>query len=117
MPTPDWNDPTDDVTNSLRFDERERVRVELESRLAESGVQLTGSENESQIVALVEAVEQFERARSRLGADSFTNRADSSQPDDPTLVLPERRGDESADHYVDRIRQAAGRLGEGFGSA
>lgn len=116
MTSPKWND-MDDVTNSLRFDERERVRAELESRLAESGVVLSGSENEDQIVALVEAVEDFESARSRLGGDSFVNRADSSQPDDPMFVLPQRRGDESPDQYVTRVRDAARRLSERTGGA
>lgn len=111
MTSPKWND-ADDVTNSMRFDERERVRAELEGRLVESGVELSGSENEGQIVALVEAVEEFEMARSRAGGDSFVNRADSSQPDDPMLVLPRRRGDESADHYATRIRDAARRLAD-----
>lgn len=110
MTTPNWNDPADDVTNSMRFDEREDVRAELEARLAESGVRLSGSEDERQIVALLDAVEQFDAARARLGGDSFVNRAGSSQPDDPMLVLPERRGDESADHYIERIREAATRL-------
>ncbi len=103
-----WNESSSDTPQ--RSDERERVREELEGRLMNGGVLLTGSENDEQIVDLANALEAFELARSRLGGDSMVNSRESSQPDDERLVLPLRRDDDSVDRYVARVRMATDQL-------
>lgn len=106
-----WNNPADEA-NPLRTDERERVRDELEGRLEANGIRVTGSESDDQIVALSNAFELFDAARERAGADSMTNTFDSSQPDDPRFVVPQRRDDESTDQYIARIQAASRRLAD-----
>jgi hypothetical protein len=90
-----------------RAEERNGVRDELEGRLIRSGVVLSGSESDEQILAIADAVEAFEAARSAAGGDSMTNTLESSQPEDPHYVLPRRRDDESVEQYVIRVRDAA----------
>jgi len=108
-----WNDPADEA-NPHRSEERQRVRDELETRLARGGVALTGSESDEQIVALADALEAFEHARARRGGDSMVNTPESSRPDDQRLVVPARRDDESVDQYIGRLREAARRLSHAF---
>ena len=90
-----------------RAEERNAIRDELEGRLTRSGVVLSGSENDEQILAIADAVEAFDAARSAAGGDSMVNTPESSQPDDPHFVLPRRRDDESVEQYVIRLRDAA----------
>ncbi len=87
-----WNSS---FSESVRHggDERQRVRDELESRLTKGGVRLTGSESDSQLVDLSNALEAFDMTRSRLGVDSMVNTQESSRPDDERFVVPIRRDD------------------------
>lgn len=110
MTTPAWNDPTEDANNPRRAAERAAVREEMSARLSERGVALTGDESDEQIVRVLDAVDDFERARALVGGDSMTNDPRSDAPEDPTLVIPARRGDEAVDRYVERIRVATARL-------
>ena len=111
MATSGWNNPAEDDRNPHRAAERERARAEFESRLRERRINVTGDESDEELLAIVDAVEQFERRVSQLGGDTFVNTPESSEPDDERLVLPERRGDESARSYAERIRDAAEQLG------
>ena len=90
-----------------RAEERNGVRDELEGRLMRSGVLLSGSESDEQIVAIADAVEAFEAARSAAGGDSMINTPESSPPEDPLFVLPRRRDDEPVEQYVIRLRDAS----------
>ena len=91
--------------------DRARVARNVADQLAQRGVDLTGGESPDELLMLLEAVDRFEAARRARGGDSFTNAPDSSDPDDPELVLPRRQPDEGADSYASRIRGAAARLG------
>ena len=106
-----WNNPAEE-SNPHRTEERERVREELEARLDANGVRVTGFESDEQIVALSDALELFDAARERAGADSMTNTFESSHPDDPRFVIPLRRDDESTDQYIVRIHAATRRLAD-----
>jgi len=99
-------------SNPHRTEDRERVRDELEARLDANGVRVIGSESDEQIVALADALELFDGARQRVGADSLTNTFESSPPDDPRFVIPSRRDDESTDQYISRIHAATRRLAD-----
>ena len=105
-----WNDPTDDERHPNRAEERRRTRDELEARLRERRIELTGDESDEDVVMIVNAVETFEGRLAQLGEDSFVNTPESSQPDDARLVVPRRYGDESAPAYAARIVAAAERL-------
>jgi hypothetical protein len=110
MTTSGWNDPAEDERNPHRSAERRHTRDELEARLRERRVELTGDESDEDIVQMVNAVEMFEDRLAQLGDDSYVNTPESSQPDDDRLVLPRRHHDESATAYAARIVAAAERL-------
>ncbi|HEY2851772.1 MAG TPA: hypothetical protein VGJ18_02950 [Gemmatimonadaceae bacterium] len=110
MTTPGWNDPAEEERNPHRADERRRTREELESRLRERRIPLTGDESDEDVVLILNAVEMFEGRLAQLGEDSFVNTPESSQPDDADLVLPKRNDDEGAEGYAARIVAAAERL-------
>jgi len=105
-----WNDPADEERNPHRAEERRRTRDELEARLRERRIEITGDESDDDVLLIVNAVEAFEGRLAQLGEDSFVNTPESSQPDDARLVLPQRRADESAPAYAARIVAAAERL-------
>ena len=110
MTTSGWNDPAEEERNPHRAEERRTTRDELEARLRERRIALAGNESDEDVMVIVNAVETFEDRLSQLGADSFVNTPESSQPDDERLVLPARRDDESAPAYAARIVAAAERL-------
>ena len=105
-----WNDPADEERHPHRAEERAHARAEFEARLRDRRVPIFGGESDEDVVAIVNAVEEFERRVAQLGADSFVNTPESSRPDEQRLVLPARRDDEAAGSYVSRVRQAAEEL-------
>jgi hypothetical protein len=105
-----WNDPAEDERNPHRSEERRAARDEMESRLRERRIALAGDESDEDVLLIVNAVESFEGRLAQLGADSFVNTPESSEPDDERLVLPKRNGDETAAAYAARIVAAAERL-------
>lgn len=108
-PSPERRDGT--VDNSLRTEERQRVRDELDARLRHRGASITGSESDDEILALANAVDAFERAVMQSGGDLMVDTPESSRPDNPDFVLPQRYGDEDVDAYIRRIQQTAERIG------
>jgi hypothetical protein len=105
-----WHDPADEERNPNRAEERRHTRDELEARLRERRIDLAGDESDEDVLLIVNAVETFEGRLAQLGADSFVNTPESSQPDDEAMVIPRRRDDESASSYAARIVAAAERL-------
>jgi len=105
-----WNDPADEERNPHRAEERRHARDELEARLRERRIELTGDESDEDVLLILNAVETFEGRLAQLGEDSFVNTPESSQPDDARLVVPRRHGDETAPAYAARIVAAAERL-------
>ena len=110
MATSRWNDPAEDERNPHRAEERRHTRDELEARLRERRIALTGDESDEDVLRIVNAVEAFEGRLAQLGEDSFVNTPESSQPDDVQLVIPKRNDDERAAAYAARIVAAAERL-------
>jgi hypothetical protein len=98
--------------NPHRQEERDHAAEMAYSQLRQRGVRVTGEEGAGDLASLLESVERFESAVSALGGDRMTNAPDSTQPDDPRLVLPARRDDEGVRDYVRRIDAAT----EGLGS-
>lgn len=88
----------------------ERAEDNVETQLAKRGVRIFGSESDPELLDMLNAAERFDGARASLGGDSMTNTPDSSRPDDPALVIPERRDDESPTSYASRVRSAADAL-------
>jgi hypothetical protein len=94
-------------------DERQRVEVEVASRLRSRGVHLTERETADELVELLEAVERFERVVERGGGDLMVDEpiggAQAGEPDNPGFVLPPRGAGESVRGYLGRIAEATRR--------
>ena len=103
---PDINDDL----NPHRDEELERARQHTADLLALRGVLLAGNETSEELATLWSAVERFESVVEARGGDTMTNAPDSSQPDNPAFVLPERKARESAGDYAQRILDAAAGL-------
>jgi hypothetical protein len=89
--------------------DRARVAEELEGRLLARGVAVRDDDSPEGIVALVEAVEAFERAVEAGGGDLMMDEPPphhAGQPDDPHFLLPPRADDESAPQYRARLDAA-----------
>ena len=92
-----------------RDEDLERAMLETSTRLTDRGVRLTGDERSGELVALLEAVERFERAVECRGGDLFVDeppRGSRPQPDDVHFNLPAREPGESVADYLRRIEKA-----------
>lgn len=92
-----------------RREELERAMLGTRIRLRDLGVRLTGQETSEELVALLEAVESFERAVQWRGGDLFVDegpRGVTREPDDVHFVLPRRQQHESAARYLQRLNEA-----------
>jgi hypothetical protein len=100
----------DQVLNPHRAEELERAQQHAADVLAHRGVLLAGNESSEDLAELWSAVDRFESIVEARGGDTMTNAPDSSQPDNPAFVLPERKARESARDYARRILDAAAEL-------
>jgi broad specificity phosphatase PhoE len=83
-----------------------RVSEELAGRLRARGVAVHDGDTPDAIVALVEAVEAFERAVEAHGGDLMMDEPPArhaGQPDDPHFLIPARGDDESFAQYRARL--------------
>jgi hypothetical protein len=107
---PDAHDFTaaelDNALNPHRAEEQARAREHNLDVLGQRGVLLFGDETDDELADLWSAVDRFESVVEARGGDTFTNAPDSSEPDNPAFVLPERRAREPVPAYVARIREA-----------
>jgi hypothetical protein len=88
-------------------EQRERAREHNIDILGQRGVRLFGDESDDELADLWTAVDRFESRVEARGGDTMTNAPDSSEPDNPAFVLPERKARESVAAYVERILAAA----------
>jgi len=100
----------DAALNPHREEEQARAREHNLDVLGQRGVLLLGNESDDELADLWSAVDRFESVVESRGGDTFTNAPDSSEPDNPAFVLPERRAREPVAEYVARIVEAANRL-------
>ena len=105
-------DDSNDILNPHRSEEQLRTRERVADLLARRGVLLFGDETGDELADLWSAVERFESLVEARGRDTMTNAPDSSEPDNPRFVLPERRAREAAGDYTRRILEAATELTE-----
>jgi hypothetical protein len=85
-----------------------RVAQEMASRLRARGIAVYDSDSPDELVAVVEAVEEFEGAVESRGGDLMVDEPPTRgapQPDDPHFLLPQRAADESVSNYVARLRE------------
>lgn len=101
---------TSDARDSGPREELKRATMHSVDTLRQRGIRLTGEEAPGELADLQSAVERFDAVVRDLGGDSFTNSPMSSEPDDPALVIPERREGEPVDGYIGRIDEAAADL-------
>ena len=106
------NVPSDvnDALNPHREEEQLRAREHALDILGRRGVLLTGEETGDELADLWSAVDRFESIVEARGGDTMTNAPDSSEPDNPAFVLPERGSREGAAEYTRRILEAASAL-------
>ncbi|MDQ2670626.1 MAG: hypothetical protein M3Y31_08350 [Gemmatimonadota bacterium] len=97
-------------TEQAAREELQRATMHSIDTLRQRGILLTGDEQPGELADLQTAVERFDAAVRDLGGDSFTNSPLSSEPDDPALVVPERRRGEAVTEYIQRIDEAAAGL-------
>lgn len=100
----------DEALNPHREEEQARAREHNLDVLSQRGVLLFGDESDEELADLWSAVDRFEFMVEACGGDTFTNAPDSSEPDNPDFVLPERKQGEPVAAYVRRILEAADRL-------
>jgi hypothetical protein len=100
----------DAALNPHRAEQEARAREHNLDVLGQRGVLLFGNETDEELADLWSAVDRFESVVEARGGDTFTNTPDSSEPDNPNFVLPERKAREPVAAYVRRIHEAAERL-------
>ena len=100
----------DAVLNPHRAEEQARAREHNLDVLGQRGVLLFGDETNDELADLWSAVDRFESVVEARGGDTLTNAPDSSEPENPAFVLPERKAREPVAAYVVRIVEAAHRL-------
>ena len=100
----------DAALNPHRAEDQARAREHNLDVLGQRGVLLLGNETDAELADLWSAVDRFESVVEARGGDTLTNAPDSSEPDNPAFVLPERRAREPVPEYVARIVEAARRL-------
>ena len=105
-------DDSNDILNPHRSEEQLRTRERVADLLSRRGVLLFGDETGEELADLWSSVERFESLVEARGGDTMTNAPDSSEPDNPRFVLPERRAREGAGDYTRRILEAATELTE-----
>jgi hypothetical protein len=96
--------------NPHREEERAHAADMAYAQLRQRSVNVTGDEPAEELARLLEAVERFELAVSSVGGDRMTNQLDSTDPDDRSLVLPDRNAGEGAGAYAERVSEAAERI-------
>jgi hypothetical protein len=100
----------DAALNPHRAEDQARAREHNLDVLGQRGVLLLGHETDAERADLWSAVDRVDSVVEARGGDTFTNAPDSSEPDNPAFVLPERRAREPVPAYVARIVEAAKRL-------
>src|SRR5687768_2652842 len=90
-----------------RDEEARRVADNVASQLRQRGVDVSDDDSESDLGMLLTASQHFAKAVAANGGDSFTNTPESTQPDEPEFVMPQRSADESAVEYARRIEGQA----------
>ena len=100
----------DAALNPHLDEDRARAREHNLDVLGQRGVLLFGDESDDDLADLWSAVDRFESVVEARGGDTFTNAPDSSEPDNPAFVLPERKAREPVGEYVRRIQDATDRL-------
>jgi len=100
----------DAALNPDRDEQQARAREHNLDVLGQRGVRLFGDESDDELADLWSAVDRFESAVEARGGDTFTNAPDSSEPDNPAFVLPERKAREPVAAYVRRIHEGTERL-------
>ena len=86
-----------------------RAMQQTSDRLRGRGITLTDRESSEELVAMLEAVERFERAVEAQGGDLMVDEAPGGvtrEPDDVHFALPTREPGEPVDGYLRRLDEA-----------
>jgi hypothetical protein len=86
-----------------------RATEEIKRRLLSRGIEIHDADTPDDLVRMMDAVEEFERAVMAHGGDLMVDEPPpngAGQPDDPHFLLPLRVAGESAAAYVSRLAAA-----------
>ena len=95
-----------------RREERQAAATELAGRIFQKGINVSAEEDPGLLADLLSSIERFENAVINRGGDLMVNMPDSTDPQDPAFVLPQRRDDESLSAYIGHIDAATAMLEE-----
>jgi hypothetical protein len=96
--------------NPHRAEERAAASRETAARLHSRGIEVSGQEDSEDLADLLSAVERFEEWVEARGGDLMVDDLNSSEPDDPHFVVPQREPGETLRSYIGRIDAAAAGL-------
>src|SRR5262245_9558942 len=97
------DDELDLTLNPHRLEERTAAALETADRLHRRGIHVSAREKPEDLADLLTAVEQFEESVEARGGDLMVDDLNSSEPDDPRFVVPQRESGESLRKYTARI--------------
>jgi hypothetical protein len=86
-----------------------RITEGITRRLVSRGIEIHEADAPDDLVAMIDAVDAFERAVIARGGDLMVDEPpphQSGEPDDPHFLLPLRAADESAAGYTNRLAAA-----------
>ncbi len=96
--------------NPHRREEQHRARDHAIAMLEQRGVRVRNTDASDELADLLEVVDRFIAEVEALGGDTFVNTPESSQPENPAFVLPDRGPGESVKAYIWRVEEARARL-------
>ena len=107
---PEGSEQRSEMLDPHRKEERDDAATAIAGRLAQKGLDVNSSEDSAVLADLLSAVERFEAAVIWRGGDPMVNMPSSTDPQDPSYVLPAHTANESLEAYVRRVTSAAAAL-------
>lgn len=89
-----------------RREERRAAAEELAGRIRIKGIRVQGNEGAAALDDIMTAIDEFESAVIARGGDLMSNSPDSTDPENPEYVIPQRKSGEAPSAYVERVRSA-----------
>ena len=93
-----------------RREERVAAAEELAGRIRTKGIHVRGNESVAELDDMFTAIDDFESAVMALGGDLMSNSPQSTDPQNPKFVVPQRKAGEAARDYISRVKKARAEL-------
>ena len=112
MPAGNFESQQEDL-DPHRREERRAAAAEIAGRIRIKGIRIHGTESSAELDDILTAIDEFESAVMARGGDLMNNSPESTDPETPEYVIPQRKVGESAGDYVQRLGKARQRLKRG----